>query len=47
MPNKVAFSLAVVLIGLGFADVFLNEGETLTYLTRKFAELIEYLAFWR
>jgi hypothetical protein len=47
MTNTIALYLGlVVLAGLGL-DIFLNDGQTLLFVTRKLLGLIEYVAFWR
>jgi len=47
MSDRFALFFGAVLILAILADVFLNSGGALLFLARKFAGLIEYLAFWR
>ncbi len=47
MTNQIAIALGVlILLGIGF-DAVWNDGFSLLFLARKFAELVEWLAFWR
>lgn len=47
MTNPIAVFLALVIFAaLGYDVVFLN-GQVSLFLARKFADLIEWLAFWR
>lgn len=47
MTNRVALILAL-LIGAGIlADSVLTGGEGLTFLARKFIDLLDWVAFWR
>ncbi|MGA9253920.1 MAG: hypothetical protein WBV78_04890 [Roseobacter sp.] len=47
MTNRIALSLAAVLLGLIVVDVLLFGTEHLVFLGKKMFELIEWLAFWR
>lgn len=47
MTNTVAAWLAAFLIAGAAADLFLNDAEVLFFLALKFAELLEWMAFWR
>lgn len=47
MTNRIALSIAVVLLGLIVLDVLLFGTEHLLFLGKKMFELIEWLAFWR
>lgn len=47
MTNRIALVLGVILFFAGCLDLFLNDGAGLLFTARKFADLIEYLAFWR
>ncbi|MBL4540482.1 MAG: hypothetical protein JKP98_08225 [Rhodobacteraceae bacterium] len=47
MTNAIAIGLVLV-IGLGLgADAIWNDGMAGMFLARKFAALIEWMAFWR
>ncbi|GAB4386105.1 hypothetical protein [Albidovulum sp.] len=47
MTNRIAAALAaLILIGL-VADLFWFDLAGTLFLARKFADLVEYLAFWR
>ncbi|WP_299041226.1 hypothetical protein [uncultured Tateyamaria sp.] len=47
MPNSVAITLALLIVGAIAADVMLYGTEHLVFLGKKFADLLEWLAFWR
>lgn len=47
MTNQIAIALAaLILLGLGL-DAFLNDWQATVFLARKFAQLVEWMAFWR
>ena len=47
MTNQISIALgAVILAGIGF-DMIWHDGVNLLFLARKFAELVEWVAFWR
>lgn len=47
MTNQIAIALGVlILLGIGY-DMTWNDGVNLLFLARKFADLVEWLAFWR
>ena len=47
MTNQLAFWLGlIIMVALGL-DVFLYGTENLLFLSKKFYDLIEWLAFWR
>ena len=47
MTNQIALILAsIILIGLG-CDWYLNDLTATLFLSRKLADMIEWLAFWR
>lgn len=47
MTDRIALALGlVILLGIG-ADLVLNEARALMFLLVKFADMIEWLAFWR
>ncbi len=47
MTNQIAITLgAIILIGLGL-DWYIGDWTATLYLSRKLADLIEWMAFWR
>jgi hypothetical protein len=47
LTNRIAVWIGLVLLALGIADFALNGGSAVTFLVRKFLDLIEWVAFWR
>lgn len=47
MNNKIAIILGIVIVGCILLDTLFNGGASLVFLGKKFAELIEWIAFWR
>lgn len=47
MTNPIALVLAILIVGAIAADVMLYGMEHLIFLGKKFAELLEWIAFWR
>ena len=47
MTNTLAIALGTLIVGAIAFDAVINGGETLVFLAKKLAELIEWLAFWR
>ncbi|MGB8812120.1 MAG: hypothetical protein WCC57_02950 [Paracoccaceae bacterium] len=47
MSDRLALILGAVVIAAILIDVFANSGGALLFLGRKFADMVEYLAFWR
>lgn len=47
MTNRIAFVLAALIVALFVADAFWLHWDLPVYLGKKFADLIEYLSFWR
>ena len=47
MTNQIAIVLGLIIVGAIFLDVFLYGSEHLIFLGKKFAELVEWIAFWR
>ena len=47
MTNPIAIFLGVVILGGIIADAVMYDGTSLLFLARKFADLLEWLAFWR
>ncbi len=47
MTNQIAVFLGIVLLaGIGW-DMFFNDGDSLLFLAKKFADMLEWVAFWR
>jgi hypothetical protein len=47
MTNQIAIALGVMILAAICLDMFAFGESNLLYLARKFAELIEWVAFWR
>ena len=47
MTNQIALWLFVILAAAGLGDFFLNDASGLFFLSLKFLDLIEWVAFWR
>ncbi|MDU8929175.1 hypothetical protein RXV86_17410 [Alisedimentitalea sp. MJ-SS2] len=47
MTNQIAIILGLLILGLLGLDSFLNGGESILFLLRKMADMIEWMAFWR
>ena len=47
MPNRLAVTLVLLVIGAIIADQALNGGHAGLFLMRKLLDLVEYLSFWR
>ena len=47
MSNTTALVLALLIMGAVGADIWYSGGETLVFLGKKLAVLIEWMAFWR
>ncbi|WP_372603645.1 hypothetical protein [Actibacterium sp.] len=47
MTDRLALLLGVLIAGAVVGDLILNGGQGSLFLARRFAELTEYLAFWR
>lgn len=47
MTNKLALTLGLVIIGLIAFDYYQYDWANAIFLLRKFAALIEWMAFWR
>ncbi|GHE92316.1 hypothetical protein GCM10016455_10430 [Aliiroseovarius zhejiangensis] len=47
MTNQIALSLGILIVGLIGADLLLADGASLLFLSRKFLEFTEWIAFWR
>ncbi|MDP2740721.1 MAG: hypothetical protein Q8O82_18910 [Pseudorhodobacter sp.] len=47
MTDRIAFFLAACLSAALALDLLANDGTALMFALRKFADMLEYLAFWR
>ena len=47
MSNRIALVLALLIVGAVVVDVWLYGDTHMVFLGKKFADLIEWLAFWR
>lgn len=47
MTNTIAVTLGALIFGGILLDLLLSGGDTLLFLGKKGAELIEWMAFWR
>ena len=47
MTNTLSILLGLLIVGGVFLDFYMYDSDNLLFLAKKFAELIEWLAFWR
>ncbi|MDX1780648.1 MAG: hypothetical protein R3256_04940 [Thalassovita sp.] len=47
MTNQIAIVLGLLIVAFIGGDLALTGGDTLLFLARKFADLLEWVAFWR
>ncbi|WP_322866148.1 hypothetical protein U5922_008065 [Aquicoccus sp. G2-2] len=47
MTNKIAIWIGIIVLGLLGLDFFMFDSAGTIYLLRKWADLVEWLAFWR
>lgn len=47
MTNPIALALAILIVGGIVVDVAFYGTDHLLFLSRKFAEFLEWIAFWR
>lgn len=47
MSDRIALSLGAVIVAAIAADLLLNNASAMMFLLVKFADMIEWLAFWR
>ncbi|MDR7126550.1 hypothetical protein [Pseudotabrizicola sp. 4114] len=47
MTDRIALSLGLIIVAAIAADIGLNESRAMMFLLMKFADMIEWLAFWR
>lgn len=47
MTDRLALFFGILLIAAIAGDLIFYDGETLLFLSKKFLDLIEWIAFWR
>ena len=47
MTDRIAIVLGFVIVAAIAADILANDSAALMFLLRKFADMVEWLAFWR
>ncbi|MBL4917823.1 hypothetical protein [Szabonella alba] len=47
MTDRIALGLGLLIVLAIGLDITVNDGAALLFLMRKFADLLEYLSFWR
>ncbi|MCK0138234.1 hypothetical protein [Aliiroseovarius sp. F47248L] len=47
MTNQIALTLGILIVGLIGADLLFADGHTVLFLSKKFLEFTEWIAFWR
>lgn len=47
MTNPIAITLGLIVAAVIGGDLFLSGGDNLLYVGKKFADLLEWVAFWR
>ena len=47
MTNRIAITLAIGIVGAILFDLLLLDGQASAFLSRKFIDLINLVAFWR
>ncbi|WP_029375186.1 hypothetical protein [Oceanicola sp. S124] len=47
MTNRIAIILGAIIVALLVLDNIAGSGENTLFLMRKFADFVEWLAFWR
>ena len=47
MTNSVAIFLGIAIVGAIVADMLFLDAANLVFLGKKFADMLEWLAFWR
>jgi hypothetical protein len=47
LTNRIALWLGVILFAAIIADLVLNGGAAVTFLSRKFLDLVDWVVFWR
>lgn len=47
VTDRIALTLGLCIVAAILADIGLNDGRSLLFLMVKFADMVEWLAFWR
>ncbi|WP_167852622.1 hypothetical protein [Pseudotabrizicola sediminis] len=47
MTDRIALSLGLIIVAATVADIAWNDGSAILFLSMKFADMVEWLAFWR
>jgi len=47
LTDRIAFVLGSVIVAAIAADILANDSAALLFLLRKFADMVEWMAFWR
>ena len=47
MTDRLAIVLGLVIVAAIAADLIANSGQALMFLLKKFADMVEWMAFWR
>jgi hypothetical protein len=47
VTDRIALILGLVIVAAILGDIFANGGDALFFLSRKFVDMVEYLAIWR
>ena len=47
MTDRIALSLGLIILAAIAADLALNDARAMLFLLMKFADMVEWLAFWR
>jgi RNA-binding protein YlmH len=47
VSDRIALTLGLIVTAAIFGDIFLNDGRAMLFLLTKFADMVEWLAFWR
>jgi hypothetical protein len=47
MTNRIAAVLGLLIVGLLLADILIFGSEHIVFLSKKFLNLVDWMAFWR
>ncbi len=47
MTDRIALALGLIILAAIAADLLANGGQAMLFLLRKFADMVEWMAFWR
>ncbi len=47
MTDRIALVLGLVIVAAIAADILANDSQALLFLMKKFADMVEWMAFWR